>query len=90
MAVETVDEPVSVIASFNVNRRGNAVAKPEIMNWRGRRYRISELGMRYPVPSEDRYAHRFTFAVDGTAFELEFNAKLLTWRLIKISDGNSD
>jgi hypothetical protein len=88
MATEIINEPVEVLASFKRTTRGAALAKPELMNWRGRRYAITQLGLRYPTSKGQRTMHRFTFAHQDTMFELEFDSEDLTWQLLKVSDGN--
>jgi hypothetical protein len=88
MATQDIHQPVAVIASFRQTARGASVAQPEIMHWQGRRYRIDQLGLRYPTHKGTRMLHRFTFAVDDTTFELEFDAEHLTWELVRLSDGN--
>ncbi|HSX02284.1 MAG TPA: hypothetical protein VLI05_03115 [Candidatus Saccharimonadia bacterium] len=88
MAAEDINEPVNVLVSFRRSARDTGLAQPEIMHWRGRRYRIREMGMRYPTTKGQRMLHRFTFAVDGTTFELEFDAERLIWQLIRMHDGD--
>lgn len=88
MAVQEIHEPIAVIASFRQTNRGITQARPEIMHWNGRRYRVAQIGLRYPTAKGTRMVHRFTFAVDNTTFEVEFDAENLTWELIRLSDGN--
>jgi hypothetical protein len=88
MATEDINEPVGMIASFRQTTSGATLARPEIMHWRGRRYRVTQMGMRWPTTKGQRMLHRFTFTIEGTAFETEFNAETLSWHLIRISDGN--
>ena len=90
MATEIINEAVDIIASFKQNKRGGSTARPEIMIWRERRYHIDKIGMRYPAPKGGRYFHRFTFTANGTAFELELDAALLSWQLLRTNDGNTD
>lgn len=87
MNTEEINEPVAVIASFRQTKRGAAVARPEIMTWRDRRYRITDLGLRYPTTKGQRMLHRFTFAINDSAYELEFDAENLQWQLLRISSG---
>ncbi len=88
MAIQDINEPVNILASFRQTAHGAWVAKPEFMTWHDRRYRVQELGLRYPTSKGNRLRHRFTFSVDDTAFEVEFDAELLAWHLVRISDGN--
>ncbi len=90
MATEIINEPVTILASFRRGLRGGGIAQPEIMHWRGRRYRIARMGLRYPTQQGHRMLHRFTFVVNETMFEVEFDAENLTWQLTKTSDGNPD
>ncbi len=86
MAVHEIHEPVAVIASFRQTARGTTQARPEIMHWNGRRYRVAQIGLRYPTAKGARMVHRFTFAVNDTTFEVEFDAERLTWELVRFSD----
>jgi len=88
MPIEDIFEPVSVIASFRRSPRGSVIVRPEIMNWRNRHYRIDKMGLRFPTTKGARMIHRFTFVVNDTTFELEFDAEILTWELLRMSDGN--
>ena len=88
MATEDIYEPVDVIASFKRNSRNTAMVRPEIMHWRSRHYRVQRIGLRWPTTKGSRMLHRFTFVVDETTFELEFDAERLTWQLLRTSDGN--
>ena len=83
MLVEEINEPVDVIASFQRTKRGASLVQPEIMLWNNRRYRISRLGLRYPTTRGQRMVHRFTFVLEDTAYELEFDAEALTWKLLR-------
>ncbi len=82
---EEVNEPVHVLASFRHASRGGSLAKPEVMEWRGRRYRITDTGLRWPTSKGRRMLHRFTFSHNGSCFELEFDAEALTWQLLRLS-----
>lgn len=86
MASEEIQETVNVIASFRQTARGASIARPEIMLWRGRRYRVHQLGLRWPTLKGQRMLHSFTFTVNNTLFEVEFNAENLSWKLLRISD----
>ncbi len=88
MATEDIHEAVTILASFRRSIRGTALVKPEIMDWQGRRYRIKQIGLRWPTTKGNRMLHRFTFAVEDTTFEVEFDAERLTWELLRTSDGN--
>ena len=89
MRSEEVNEPVEVLASFRRGRHDAALAAPEVMHWRGRRYRIGRLGLRYPTAKGHRMLHRFTFSIDDTTFELEFDAEPPTWQLVRTYDGTA-
>lgn len=88
MATEDIHEPVNIIASFRRSARGNGLARPEIMDWRGRHYKIQNMGLRWPTTRGARMLHRFTFVVNETTFEVEFDAERLVWELLRITDGN--
>jgi hypothetical protein len=88
MAIESINEPIEVLASFRLAKGGSALVKPEIINWAGRRYKVDQLGLRYPTQTGVRTVHVFTVLCKDTAMELEFDSHALTWKLRKISDGN--
>lgn len=85
MYTEDINEPVGVIASFRQGKFGSIIARPEIMHWRGRRYRISEIGLRHPTTKGSRMLHRFTFSINDMAYELEFDAEQLSWQLLRVN-----
>jgi hypothetical protein len=88
MATESINEPIDVLASFRLSKGGSALVKPEVINWGGRRYKVDQLGLRYPTRAGQRTVHVFTVLCAETAMELEFDSHDLTWKLRKISDGN--
>ena len=83
MEFEEINEAVEVLTSFKRSARGTGLAVPEIINWRGRRLRITKNGLRDPTIKGHRMLHRFTFIVDETSYELEFDAESLTWQLLR-------
>lgn len=83
MHTEEINEPVAVIASFRQGRHGATIARPEIMHWRGRRYHIGAMGLRYPTTKGSRMLHHFTFSINDTTFEIQFDAETLSWQLLR-------
>jgi hypothetical protein len=87
MNFEDINEKVEILISFKHTARGNAQVMPEVMNWHGRRYRFTKLGLHYPTTQGKRMVHRFTMTTEAAFFELEFNAEELSWSLLRVSDG---
>lgn len=82
--IEVVNEPVSVLALF-----GNTQAKrrPMAFEWRGRRYKILEVGLHHTV-RQGRVLHHIYTVSDGTSdFRLDFDTDSQEWMLAEVSDG---
>jgi hypothetical protein len=85
MDFEVINEPVEVLASFRQTSRGTATVRPEVIRWRSRDLRLTEIGLRHPTMKGRRMLHRFTFTINDTAYEIEFDAEQLTWQLTRLA-----
>lgn len=76
-----INELVSVdLLSNHINGK----AYPWIIAWRGRRYKISKVGLHSLVHEGRTLIHIFS-VTDGTSFfTLHFNTETLKWRLMEM------
>jgi hypothetical protein len=79
---ETIDEPVSVIASFH---RGTVM--PRKFEWRGRTYQPTKLGLVHKTQRGDAVMVHYGVADETSGYELVFNTLTLQWRLRSIFAG---
>jgi hypothetical protein len=78
--VETIDEPVDVVASFSKGQ-----AAPRLFAWRSRRYAVREVTGRWSDYEGNAKRFFFTVLTDGVnLYELVFHTRNLQWRLLKI------
>lgn len=85
--IETIREPVAVIASFGQTSQGGVKVVPHLLQWRDRRYTIATMGMHHPERRGNKNIHIFTFSSGDMAFRLEFDPEFLKWTLAEVSDG---
>ncbi len=86
---EKIDEPVRVLMSFGYTPRGAAKARPEILVWNERRYRVEQLTLYHPTTKGARMVHIFDFLAEGgILFKAAFDAEALTWRLLEVDYGS--
>lgn len=80
----TLRERIVVLASFTSNLHPCRVIKFKRPN--GREVNVSEIGLIYPAMRGQRELHIFD-VTDGQAdYQLEFDAKRLTWYLTREAD----
>jgi hypothetical protein len=84
---EECDELVSVLASFAPGPKQSVRVQPHILQWRGRRYRLSVMGMYHPERRGTKRFHIFSFAAGETAFRMELDPETLEWRLREVYYG---
>jgi hypothetical protein len=78
---EECNDAVSVLASFAPGPRGLMRVTPYLMKWRGRRYRLSTMGLYHPERRGAKRVHVFSFSCGSTAFRLELDPETLEWKL---------
>jgi hypothetical protein len=81
---EECDDIVSVLASFAPGPRGSVRVIPHAMKWRGKRFRISKMGMYHPERRGIKLMHIFSFSSEETAFRLELDSQTLEWKLKEV------
>ena len=79
-----VNEVVDVLT---ISKPGKGIVVPILMKWKGRYYRIREIGLTHPK-REGRILHHIFEGTDGTlSFRLDYNTESLQWTLEATSDG---
>lgn len=84
---EECDELVSVLASFAPGPRNTMRVTPHLMKWKGRRYRLSTMGLYHPEKRGVKRLHIFSFSSGETAFRVEMDPETLEWRLREVYYG---
>lgn len=84
--VETINEPVAVLASFR--KRGHSVVvRPHAISWRGKQYKVDTFGLYHPERRGDKRVHIFSFSSGPTSFRLELDPDTLEWTLAEVFYG---
>jgi hypothetical protein len=78
---EQLDDQVSVLASFAPGPRNTMRVTPHLMKWKGRRWRLSTMGLYHPERRGNKQIHIFSFSSSDTAFRVELDPETLEWRL---------
>jgi hypothetical protein len=82
---ETINEPISVLASFRRGKRSSTVVvTPHAIEWRGRRYPLETMGLYHPERRGTKRVHIFSFTSSETAFRIELDPDTLEWTLVEI------
>ena len=81
---EKIDVPVSVGLYFNHKLRRTA---PVRVDWEGREYRVSRIGMKHSYRRGRTLYHVFSVVAGPMFFRLVMNGDTLQWRLEEVSDG---
>ncbi len=81
---EIIDEPVSVDLLSN-HLKGNAY--PWVLYWRGRRYRITHVGLHNAIREGRTLLHLFSVTDGASNFRLQLNTETLGWRLLEVDCG---
>lgn len=83
--METVDEPISVIASFNPSL--SCKIKPIKFLWGKRAFEIKEITYQWKTTEGRRVIHHFSVTDGGTLYEISFNSDTLLWKLEALETG---
>lgn len=78
---ETINESVSVNLLSN-NLQGTAT--PSSLFWRGRRYQITKVGLRYTTREGRTLFHIFSVTDGASFFKLRFDTETLGWKLMEV------
>jgi hypothetical protein len=82
--LETVNEPISVLASFGRGKNGSVQIRPHRLSWRGRRYNVETFGLYHPERRGNKRVHIFSFSSGPTAFRIELDPDSLEWTLTEV------
>lgn len=81
---ESINEPVSVIASFTPGVHNTIKVRPHVLEWRGRRYLVDQMGLYHPERRGTKRIHIFSFSANEVAFRLELDPDTLAWNLAEV------
>ena len=78
---EAINETVSVMLLTNHLQK---TVSPSVLSWRGRQYRITNVGLHHTA-REGRVLFHYFSVTDGTTFfRLRFDTETLGWRLLEV------
>lgn len=78
---EPIDESVSVALLSN---HATHTVLPYSIQWRGRSYKIQNVGLHHTVREGRVLLHMFSVTDGNTSFRLQFNTETLGWRLLEV------
>lgn len=78
---ESIDESVSVAL---VSNHATHTVLPYSIQWRGRSYKIQNVGLHHTVREGRVLLHMFSVTDGNTFFRLQFNTETLGWRLLEV------
>jgi hypothetical protein len=78
-----IDESVSVDLLSN-HLSGKVF--PWVISWRGRKYRITKVGLHHMIREGRVLIHIFSVTDGTTYFKLSFHTESLQWKLLEISE----
>lgn len=81
---ETLNEPVSVVL---VSAHEQGTVRPWWPKWRGRRYRITQVGCHHHYLRGETLMHVFEVVACDQFFRLALDTSILAWRLEAVTDG---
>lgn len=84
---EECHEPVSMLAVFSPARRGGVRVVPQVLQWRGKRWRVDTMGLYHPERRGTKRVHIFGFSSGETAFRVELDPDSLEWTLTEVFYG---
>lgn len=86
--VESINEPISVLAVFEP-RRGNSLrVTPYRIKWRGQDYNLTTKGLHHPRRDGAKRVHVFQFSSGSLAFRVELDPDSLEWTLREVWYGD--
>ena len=78
---EAINETVSVMLLTNHLQK---TVFPSVLSWRGRRYRITNVGLHHTVREGRVLFHYFSVTDGATFFRLRFDTETLGWKLLEV------
>lgn len=86
--IQEINEQVSVAMVFSVRKKRRS---PWVVEWKHKRYLITELGLPYFFKEGDILYHVFeVLTKDGLQMKLKLNTLNLIWTLEEVSDGQAE
>jgi hypothetical protein len=79
---ERIDEEVSVDLVFDSKTK---VSKPWVVRWRGRIYKVTQIGLHYQQMIGKVLVHVFSVCAGEMFFKLKFDTSNLHWKLEEVS-----
>ncbi|MBI1952376.1 hypothetical protein HYS42_01475 [Candidatus Saccharibacteria bacterium] len=84
-AVE-VNRDVNIVAYYFRQGAKRLRCFPKKMEWAGKSIVFTEMGLHHPTRQGQRMIHVFDMTDGNADYRLEFDAELLTWKLVYIAD----
>ena len=81
---EKINDPVSMLVSFAPSSRQAVQVIPRALRWRGKRYRVSQMGLYHPERRGEKRIHIFEFACETVKFRVELDPDTLEWTLVEV------
>ncbi len=84
-----INDRVEVITRFASHGDPAYMIMPVKMRWGKKEIAFTELGLRHPTTKGQRMVHVFDMSDGANDYRLEFDAEMLTWKLVTIIEGES-
>ena len=81
-----INKEVDIVAYYFKNKGERLRCFPKRMEYGGKRIDFSETGLRHPTKKGQRMVHVFDMTDGNADYRLEFDAAVLSWTLVSISD----
>lgn len=81
-----VNRDVNIVAYYFHNRGNRLKCFPKKMEYDGRNVVFTETGLRYPTKKGQKMVHVFDMTDGQADYRLEFDAEVLDWKLVRVSD----
>jgi hypothetical protein len=89
MNVIEVNKRVEVVAVFKAKGDPATLVMPAKMRWAQKEIKFTELGLRHPTAKGRRMVHVFDMSDGTNDYRLEFDAEMLSWKLVSILSGGT-
>lgn len=85
---EEINVRVEVVVMYRTRGDSSTWCFPYKMKYQGREVTFTELGLRHPTTKGMRMVHVFDMSDGANDYRLEFDAGMLTWKLLAIMEGH--
>lgn len=85
--IQRVDAPVSVISKYDHRKGLSMVVK---LLWEGKEYKIIKTGYAFKRKEGSKLLHVYNVECKTLSFQLVLDTSNQSWRVERISDGESD